>query len=224
MQEASVLNTAPIGLLGKHPGYGDFLQAGLGASIVEALNQWLDASLGGLRDEMGNDWPAFWDRAQELRFWVGRGHFGQTLAGVLRPSHDKVGRRFPLLLLTQGADLPAPTDPASDQSLWDRFSAHLDKAQPGQGAAALLHGLDLALPDEAAKASQGPQVWAHHPEGDLAALLRSAATVERERAMLTRVHFWTKGEAGRAAQWIAGPQMPDARVMGWLLGGMPEAA
>ncbi|PRZ46151.1 type VI secretion system-associated protein TagF [Tritonibacter scottomollicae] len=220
------LDAARIGLIGKHPGYGDFLRAGLGEAVADGLSGWLDQVLPDLRDELGNDWPAFWDQARELRFWIGRGVFGATLAGVLRPSRDQVGRRYPLLLLAEGADVAPPTQ-QEDQDLLVAFSSHLDRATPGAGGRALLEGLEVAVPGESAKVSQGPWVSAHHPEGKLEALLHAACPVEADRATLLRSHFWVAGGPGYAAQWLAGPGLPDAAALGWLLGGMvaePENA
>lgn len=212
---------APVGLFGKHPGYGDFLRAGLSEPVADAMSRWLDGTLAALRDEMGNDWAAFWDGAQELRFWVGRAVLGRTLAGILRPSQDRVGRRYPLVLMVEGAAAAAPVvDP--DQGLWDGLAAHMQRMQPGQGGKALLDGLTLTPPaEDPLSAATGPTLWAHHPEADLGALLRSAAAVDADRAMLTRSYWWATGGAGRAAVWLGCPGLPEAPALGWLLAGVP---
>lgn len=211
---------ASLGLIGKHPGYGDFLRTGLSATLADALSDWLDRTLAAQRDTMGNDWPPFWDAGQDLRFWIGRGVLGRTLAGVMRPSQDRVGRRYPLLLLSEGAAVAAPVvDPA--QGLWDSLAAHLDRMEPGQGAKALLAGLSIVLDSEdAASAASGPTVWAHHPEGDLAALLRAAAPVDAQRALLMRSYWWAPASAGRAAVWLGCHGLPDPMSLAWLVAGV----
>lgn len=211
---------ATIGLIGKHPGYGDFLRTGLSVPVADALSDWLDRTLSDQRDAMGNDWPRFWDAGQDLRFWVGRGVLGRTLAGVLRPSRDRVGRRYPLLLLTEGAVMPAPVeDPA--QAFWDRLAAHLDRMEAGQGAMALLEGLSIVLDSEdATTAASGPTIWAHHPAGDLDALLQAAAPEDARRALLMRSYWWAPGQAGQAAVWLGCQGLPDAMSLGWLLAGV----
>lgn len=219
---------AVVGLIGKHPGYGDFLHAGLSPALAEALSQWLDSSLAGLRDQLGNDWAGFWDGAQDLRFWIGRAVLGRTLAGVLRPSRDKVGRRYPLLLLAEGAALGSPLE-SPDQAPWQALADHLDAMRPGQGAAALLQGLMadfLAEPGDSADIAPQPQaqvIWAHRVDGDLAGLLAAAGPADRDRAALGRSYWWAPAGPGRAACWLGVPGLPDAAALGWALAGVAGA-
>lgn len=220
------MGNAAIGLMGKHPGYGDFLQAGLSDHVVEVMNAWLDACLPPLRDQMGEGWGAFWDNAPTLRFWIGRAVLGRTVAGVLQPSRDRVGRRFPLILMSEGCHVGLPLGTGADQGPWAALEDHMGEMQPGQGGAALLTGLDLNLPAEDEMTAQlGPTLWAHHPEGDLDALLASAAEPDAQRAQLSRSYWWTPGvqtrRISRAATWLACPGLPEPQAMGWLLGGVP---
>jgi type VI secretion system protein ImpM len=211
---------ATIGLIGKHPGYGDFLRWGLSDAVADAMTQWRDAVLPPLRDEMGEDWGAFWDAAQTLRFWIGRAVWGRTIVGVLRPSRDRVGRRYPLIFMAEHADVAAPLGDV-DQSPWEGIEAHMDKMQAGQGAMALMEGLSLELPRETAQhAALGPTLWAHHPEAKLDALLRSAEAVDRDRAQLSRSYWWSPGSDAQSATWLGCPGLPEAPAMGWLLSGV----
>lgn len=213
-----------IGVMGKHPGYGDFLRWGLSDAIVDGLTRWTDAVLPPLRDQMGESWGDFWDGSQALRFWIGRGVLGRTLSGVYVPSRDRVGRRYPLLVLCEGGHVPAPLG-QTDQGPWEGIEAHMANMQAGQGAKALLDGLDLAVsPEDAHLAAEGPTLWAHHPEGNLGALLRSAAEVDAERAQILRSYWWTPGAEGRAPVWLGCPGLPEAAGLGWLLAGVPAEA
>ncbi|MBQ2261497.1 MAG: type VI secretion system-associated protein TagF [Loktanella sp.] len=206
-----------IGLMGKHPGYGDFLQVGVSEPVAKMLIGWIDHSFNGLRDSMGNDWPAFWDHAQDLRFWVGAGWAGRTLAGVLRPSRDKVGRRYPLLLFAEGALVPPPIT-APDQQIWETLDQHMADMQAGQGGRALLEGLSLDLQPE--PQAVGPTIWAHRNDGHLTALFQSAGPVDAARAQLIRSHWWAPGHDGKAAVWLACPGLPQPQALAWLLGGV----
>lgn len=208
---------ATLGLIGKHPGYGDFLRAGLSDAVAIGLEHWLDAVLSELRDEVAGGWPEFWGNAQDLRFWIGSAVLGRGLIGVLRPMSDRTGRRFPLILAAEGAAVLPPVQDA-DQGPYDILAAHLDVMQPGQGASALLAGLTLDLPAE--ESGLGPTLWAHHPTGDLAALLRSAAAVDASRAQLSRSYWWASGGPSRAAVWLGCPGLPGAQALGWLLTGV----
>lgn len=211
-----------LGIIGKHPGYGDFVQVGVSEPVAQILTGWIDHAFAGLRDSMGNDWPAFWDRGQDLRFWLGAGCAGRTVAGVMRPSRDKVGRRYPLLLFVEGALVPPPVL-VPDQQLWDRLDAHLALMQPGQGGKALLDGLTLDLPPEPDLQAVGPTIWAHRADGDLAKLFAAAAPVDHARAQLMRSHWWAVGKDGSAAVWLACPGMPQPQALGWLLAGVAVA-
>ena len=214
-----------LGVMGKHPGYGDFLQSGVSEHVVEAMNGWLDASLPPLRDQIGEDWGPFWDAGQDLRFWIGRAVLGRSVAGILHPSQDRVGRRYPLLFLVEGADISLPLGEESEQGAWDAMADQLERMEAGQGAAALLTGAKLEIPaEDAATAGLGPTLWAHHPTGDLAALLASAAAPDAERARLTRSYWWAPGvktkDSNRAATWLSCPGLPAPQALAWLLGGV----
>lgn len=217
---------AQVGLMGKHPGYGDFLQAGLPQPLVTRLNTWLDMTLPPLRDQLGDHWGPVWDSALDLRFWVGRAVLGQTTFGVLRASRDRVGRRFPFLMLATGAAMPVPLGENVDQAPWEALEKHMNNMQPVQGSAALLEGHlpEFQAEDDEALAA-GPMLWAHHPLADLDALLTSAAVPDAQRAQLMRSYWWAPGvrtdEVNRAAIWLGCQGMPDAPALGWLLGGMP---
>ena len=219
-----------LGLIGKHPGYGDFLRHGVDPSLADWLDGWLNNALMPLRDEMGEGaWPAFWDAAPVLRFWIGRTVTGgHGLAGILSPSRDKVGRRFPLLLMAQNSALAPPLLNA-DQAPYEALEAHLEAAapQPGQGAAALLDGLDPDqagfVPEPAAMAGQTPLIWAHNAQGDLAGLLSAMQPVDHTRAMLARSYWWAPARSDRAAICLAQQGLPDSAALGWLLSGGPAA-
>ncbi|MCG7623529.1 type VI secretion system-associated protein TagF [Epibacterium sp. Ofav1-8] len=215
--------TAEIGLFGKHPGYGDFLRANVDPAVGDHLETWLDRALSDIRDQQGQAWPTFWQQAQDLRFWIGRGVLGRSLMGVMRCSRDRGGRRYPLVLIAQGAAVPAPVRDG-DQAPYAALTAHFSAMQPGQGGAALLDGLQLQLPREAeAEARIGDTLWAHQPNGDLAALLDAARGADAERALLTRSYWWSPATETRAAIWLGCAGLPSTAALHWLLAGTPLA-
>ena len=211
---------AEIGLIGKHPGYGDFLRANVAAPVVEYLEVWLDRCLPEIRDQHGQNWALFWEQAQDLRFWIGRAVLGQSLLGVMRCSRDRAGRRYPLMLIVQGSSVPAPLqDP--DQVAYEALTAHFSAMQPGQGGAALLDGLQLQLPsEEESEAQMGSTLWAHQPNGDLDKLLQAAAGADAERALAARSYWWAPATDTRSAVWLGCAGLPDAQALHWLLAGM----
>lgn len=215
-----------VGIMGKHPGFGDFLCHGLSEQTRSGLDSWITNSLAPIKDQAGEGWEAAWDNAPMLRFWVGRALAGRTIAGIFMPSRDRVGRRFPLILIAEGVDLAPPViDPSQD--LYKTLEAHLLSIQPGSEAKSLLDGFDasvLPVQSETAETqSEGPLIWAHHPEGDLDALLSAARSVDHMRATTTRSYWWSPPRAGQhAAIWLAHSGMPDINSMGWLLAGKPQ--
>ncbi len=97
-----------IGLLGKLPAHGDFIRRGdLPSGFCAAWDAWLEAGVAAARAAIGeNRWQAVWDAAPAWRFALPAGACGpEAAAGVLLPSRDTVGRRWPLTL---AAVVPEP--------------------------------------------------------------------------------------------------------------------
>ncbi|SCB58912.1 type VI secretion system protein ImpM [Rhizobium aethiopicum] len=91
-----------IGFYGKLPSHGDFVSMGLGRSLQSALDAWLQAGLQAAHQELGEDWERRFRTMPAWRFIVERGLWGSaTVAGVLLPSLDRVGRSFPLIIAAQ---------------------------------------------------------------------------------------------------------------------------
>lgn len=214
------MTAASIGLIGKHPDYGDFLRHGASEAVADGLMEWIDRTLTEVKTEAGDRWEALWDNAPATRFWIGSGVFGATLAGIWQPSRDRVGRRYPLMLFIEGADLPPPVDPAHDPGPWLALEAHVARMRGGQGAAQLLEGLSLELPR--AEVLPNPVIWAHRPDGDLDALLAEAAPVDATCASALRSHWWRDGTPqGHPAAWLAHPGLPRAGSLAWILDAPP---
>lgn len=90
-----------IGLIGKLPAHGDFVRRGdLPASFCAAWDAWLQDGIAAARAAIGEErWLRVWDTAPAWRFALPGGACGpDAAAGVLVPSRDSVGRRWPLTL------------------------------------------------------------------------------------------------------------------------------
>lgn len=91
-----------IGFYGKLPSHGDFVSMGVGRSLQSALDAWLQAGLQAAQHELGDDWDRRFRKMPAWRFIIERGLWGPaTIAGVLLPSLDRVGRSFPLVIAAQ---------------------------------------------------------------------------------------------------------------------------
>ena len=96
------------GFYGKLPATGDFVGRRLPFDFVQRFDAWMARHLAPLIGDPA--WPA----DLPLRFVAGPGCFGPA-AGIMLPSADKVGRRFPLGL---AAVLPAAPLALSRAERW----------------------------------------------------------------------------------------------------------
>jgi type VI secretion system protein ImpM len=161
MPSARALSSLPpramCGLFGKLPTHGDFVRRNLPNSFCDPWDAWLQRGMAAARDTLGEAWAPVWDAAPAWRFALPAGACGpDPVAGVLTPSADTVGRRFPL---TAAAVLPSAV-----LGLWP---AAWFAALEGAVLAALQGGLDadalaalLPLPEstDPAKATE-PGWW-----------------------------------------------------------------
>ncbi len=192
-----------IGFFGKLPGAGDFVVRGFDRPLVTALTQWTDKLVGHLKLGAGDDWTTVFDRLHPVAWVADQGLCGSApFAGLMRPSLDRVGRRYPLIV---GVSLPsdarvAPTA-AAGRAWFDYLEGLLyDAWSPGLGAEALAEALAEAPPfpeiHRGASAAAEPirsggwhLRWSGEPRAqDLAAhLLNATASAAIGRHSL----FWT---------------------------------
>jgi type VI secretion system protein ImpM len=116
-----------IGLYGKMPAHGDFVRRALPGSFVTPWDAWLAAGIAAARDRLGEEFAASWDTAPAWRFALPAGTCGpDAVAGVMLPSADTVGRRFPL---TVAALLPRGRAP--DEGWFAGIEARAREAREG---------------------------------------------------------------------------------------------
>ena len=187
-----------LAVYGKHPAKGDFLEYGVPAALKPALEGWLDTVLAEAKISLGADWQAVWPAAPMLRFWLGEGIWGSAIAGVMAASQDRVGRRFPLVLLAlgdAGLTLPPPViDP--DQTWYDAACVHLGaQLRRGDlpGPAALVQ--DAPQPVQTDALPEARDFWAARPGADVGGLLADIALTDHRRANDGRSYWWVAGTA-----------------------------
>jgi len=91
------------GWFGKIPALGDFTGRRLPPEFVEPWDQWLSTELSDARQLLGPDWPPSHLDAPIWRFVLTPGVLDSRYwFGILLPSADRVGRRFPLSLAASG--------------------------------------------------------------------------------------------------------------------------
>lgn len=108
-------------LFGKLPSHGDFVARGLPAAERSALDGWLAGEVDAARRSFGTAFDDLYDRAPPWRFARAEGAVG--VAGVLAPSIDRAGRRYPLYLALAGvsADALAPAAEWCEDMLHEAF-------------------------------------------------------------------------------------------------------
>jgi type VI secretion system protein ImpM len=91
-----------VGAFGKVPQMGDFVR--VGAKPLPAFEQWVEAGMAAGEKKHGAAWPAVYGAGAIHAFAYrppASSRDGAVLVGVLKPSHDSVGRKFPLVVFAQ---------------------------------------------------------------------------------------------------------------------------
>mgnify|MGYP000031644699 CR=1 FL=1 len=96
-----------LGLYGKVPAHGDFIDRDLPVEFIRSWDDWLQQGVSNSRERLGDEWLNLYLTSPIWRFMLSAGTIDeQVWAGVLVPSVDSVGRYFPLTIATC---LPART-------------------------------------------------------------------------------------------------------------------
>lgn len=224
MPGQSGLTGMGTGFAGKHPGFGDFLGQGLEPPLRAALDRWLEGALVQAAAHIGEAWAQVWDASPGFAFWIGGQVLaesgGMALRGVLVPSRDKVGRRWPFVVV----QVPGPCDPpvlsgedGFAQAAFAAVQAAL-AARPDTSAdllpflSGLPEGAGLAVP---------PLLWAANPTLPAASLWADLAGHDHRRAAQAACYLWVEPQPGRSGVVISQSGLPDGATLAWLLAGMP---
>jgi type VI secretion system protein ImpM len=103
-----------VAVFGKTPLMGDFLRVGAGGPAGEALEQWVEQGLGLAEGKRSSTWPSVYAAGATYAFIFRPPRASparEALVGVIKPSVDSVGRRFPLVVYAPAlprAQLPWP--------------------------------------------------------------------------------------------------------------------
>lgn len=212
------------GWFGKLPSHGDFLARRLPPAVRLCFDDWLQRGLLQSRADLGQAWLPAWLASPLWRFVVAPGVCGeQAWMGVMMPSHDRVGRCFPLLLMTAADAAPLLADCLSVHEDWFVRLENLALSTLEEGF--LLETLDTALTalggapvNGHARACGAPSpaplagAWEVLRAGQLPRLAR-AGLVPGQSA------WWTSGAHEVAPCLAVCPGLPSARQFAALLDG-----
>lgn len=230
-----------IGFYGKLPCRGDFLQRRAPSLFVEAWDAWLQECLHASKEQLGDAWLDAYLTGPVWRFVLDVGVCGDaSYAGVLVPSVDRVGRYFPLTVVTQLAAGHCPLDVACSGSAWfeaaetlvldaleaealdiDEFDERVARlsaplaAELASESSAFMHALsDSAFPSPEAR-------W-HVPIGSAQSLQRAINVLayrEMSRGSKPLTLWWTEGSKALGASWLTLRGLPEASAFVAMLSG-----
>ena len=214
-----------LGIYGKHPAFGDFLSQGLSDHAQERLVDWLTGAMAAVRDHLGDRWTHVYDHAPMVRFWIGAGVFEiADMRGVLCPSRDKVGRRYPLTLIEEGVGQGAPVfDPA--QGFYETAEVRMAEVLASEPAdMSEIADRFAALASQDATPSASPIIWAANPEREVGKLMAAVGPADHQSAATQRSYWWTAGAGPRASAFLSCQGVPGPDALAWLLSGVAVEA
>jgi len=104
----------PLGLFGKLPWEGDFIQRGLSSRFVRPWDAWLSQAMAASREAIGEGWSEAYLLSPPWRFLIEPEIISASgWAGVLVSSVDRVNRYFPLTLVLELAPAEAAIEHAA---------------------------------------------------------------------------------------------------------------
>ncbi|RJE87912.1 type VI secretion system-associated protein TagF [Paracoccus onubensis] len=218
------LNVA--GIYGKHPGFGDFIASGLPDSCLNPLGDWMQAALGEWRAQVGESWQNRFDLSPRLNFWIGPALLGgEALRGIWTPSHDRTGRRFPLIV-AQVTTGPAPViDPSQEFHM--AASAALTGLLDSDGfdPRDVANRLQSELPGQVSPGGQPgwPTFWALNPELGPETLLENLRSADHAHAVTARSYWWFADDSAPASGVLGCQGLPGLSELDWLLAGGGQA-
>jgi len=113
-----------IGLYGKLPSHGDFIQRNLPAVFIHEWDTWLQHYVSGAKEKIGEDWLDIYLTSPIWRFVLSHGVIDENhWAGILMPSVDQVGRYFPFTIAMK---LPQDINPLEFVSLHTGWYSELE--------------------------------------------------------------------------------------------------
>ncbi|MEM6340252.1 MAG: type VI secretion system-associated protein TagF [Pseudomonadota bacterium] len=139
-----------FGAFGKIPGLGDFVRIGVPQGFTDPWDTWLSHSIAQFRGHDEEMWEKLYMFAPIWRFSLAAGLAGpNVVSGIMMPSVDAVGRRFPLTCV---AAVPAQTPVSAHIACGEIFpqleQLSLSMLDDGMDRATLETGLGaISLPD-----------------------------------------------------------------------------
>lgn len=201
------MSGAVVGFYGKLPSHGDFLTRRVADGFRDVWDEWLQRSLAQSQSDLGDRWLDCYLTSPMWRFFLSDGIAGPaSYAGVLLPSVDRVGRYFPLTVVTElPGGVPAFTFSMSAEQWFgevERLCARaledaeldLDALDASLAATAeQLAGVDQLPPPRVFPGSSTQWHWPTRSMGELTAALTPPLMAAAQGALRPLAMWWTDG-------------------------------
>lgn len=113
------LQQETIGVFGKLPAHGDFVQRNLPAGFINVWDEWLQYFVSGTKEQLTDDWLDIYLTSPLWRFVLSEGVIdGNNWAGIMIPSVDRVGRYYPFSIVKKLPESVNPFEFIQQQSSW----------------------------------------------------------------------------------------------------------
>jgi type VI secretion system protein ImpM len=229
-----------VGLYGKLPCRGDFLQRRAPQDFVDIWDPWLQECLHETRQRLQDSWLDTYLTSPVWRFVLSPGVCGEgAFAGILVPSVDRVGRYFPLTVLAQLDAEECPLAVACRSTAWfesaeslvlgaleaealdfDTFDEQIallrDQLDADNEASRVLQLLQTSqFPGAESVRWQVPLTSAE----SLQSAVNALAYREVSRSLQPLALWWTQGSTSLSPSWLSTRGLPDARSFVAMLTG-----
>jgi type VI secretion system protein ImpM len=230
-----------VGFFGKLPCNGDFLQRRVPQAFLEVWDPWLQECVHTSRQALQESWLSAYLTSPLWRFVLPSAVCGSgAYAGVLAPSVDRVGRYFPLTLVTQVDVDTCPLEFATQCAPWFEAleslvvttmeASSIDLQWFDDRVASLVPQLDEAKQQstrrllELFECSRFPEQGASwraplHTAAGLQAAINGFAYRDLAAQLRPASIWWTEGSAATAPSWLCLRGLPTPEHYGAMLSG-----
>jgi len=241
LRRLTVTGPLSVGFYGKLPVVGDFVRRDVDARIVDAWDEWLQASIATSRDALGARWLELYLTAPMWRFCAPRGVLAELpVAGVMFPSVDRVGRYFPFTVFALLPDTAVGLVVADRCVAWferieDLVLAQLD--DEGHDVDEMAAALATTSDQLAASLQTLPQDLSstgfreigdalngclHLPLGERVDVGPTALTWlehQIQRSITNAMFWWSSGSASVQPSWLVTKGLPPPQAYAAMISG-----
>lgn len=217
------------GWYGKLPGLGDFASRRLPDEFIRPWDAWLQSVIHVCRGNLGEAWQDCYLTMPIWRFVLLPGVVEASgWAGVLMPSVDRVGRQFPLTLVTALSSEAGPAHAVFAGAEWfaDMEDAALGVLDPNRGPDDLDRALaNCGFSPPASVDQDGASGFLRRlPSTDALPQVAQAEGLSAWSAQAGwKGLWWTRGRVDGDPLMLTSVALPTAEEFGWLLAGAATA-